>query len=111
VIGVMVAEYLALTRLIHALSAWSVRRASTALAGAVLAGTLLALVQPERIYSDLLKPSLITLWLSQLIVFAWYPRYVRGNGGRLLWASLLAVGGAALMLFGLWSTIRNQLGG
>jgi hypothetical protein len=112
VVGVMLAEYYALTRLIHALGKWEIRRISISLAAVFLVGTALALIQPERIYEDLLKPSLITLWLSQLFVFAWYPRFVRRRHPEwnLTGAIVLGVAGSALMFFGLWSTIQNQLG-
>jgi purine-cytosine permease-like protein len=108
----MLAEYYALTRLIHALGRWELHRISIWLAAVFLVGTALALIQPERIYEDLLKPSLITLWLSQLFVFAWYPRFVRRRHPQwnLIWAIVLGAAGSALMLFGLWTTIQNQLG-
>jgi hypothetical protein len=34
--------------------------------------------RPLRVYSDLLVPSLVALWLAQLIVFAVYPRFAAG---------------------------------
>ena len=36
-----------------------------------------SLIDPEGFYSTLIKPSLIALWLSQLIVFAADPLFVR----------------------------------
>ena len=114
VIAVMVAEYLALSRLVHALTGSTVRGVSQLIAVVLVAGSAVSLVQPERVYDDLLKPSLVALWLSQILVFASYPIFVaRRSGDRPgALALAIAVGAAAsgLMLFGLWSTIVNQLG-
>jgi hypothetical protein len=41
-------------------------------AAASRAAAPVTLINPERIYTGLIKPSLVALWLSQLIVFAVY---------------------------------------
>ncbi len=117
VVGVMVAEFLALSRLLHALTAAPVPRWSRVLAVVLVAGSVVALVNPERVYNDLLKPSLIALWLAQLLVFVSYPffiarrsqRAMERRGSRVAGAAVLAIASSALMLFGLWSTIVNQV--
>ncbi len=82
--GVMLAEYFALTRLLHAVGSWRLRPITLVLAGIVVAAAPLMLIDPEGLYDALLKPSLVALWLSQLIVFAVYPRFARAHGQRLL---------------------------
>jgi amino acid transporter len=114
VVGVMVAEFLALSRLLHAMTGQAVRRVSGALAVVLVAGSAASLVEPQRVYEDLLKPSLIALWLSQLLVFLAYPLFVYRRHpqarGALAGAIAVAAAASALMIFGLWSTIQNQLG-
>ncbi len=103
--GVMLAEYFALSRLLHAMTARP-QRTITAGIGALLAVTApLTLINPERIYADLVKPSLVALWLSQLIVFAAYPRFAARHQHRLLPAYALAVVASAFTLYGVWVTI------
>jgi hypothetical protein len=72
---IILAEFLALTRLVHHLFVWPVRRVTAVMAAALVVGTAVTLVNPITIYEALLKPSLIALWLSQVIVFAVYPMY------------------------------------
>jgi hypothetical protein len=105
--GVMIFEYLALTRLLHALSARGSRTVTAAIAVPVLIGAPLVLIDPAGIYNALLKPSLVALWLSQLIVFAVFPRFVRIRGGRLTPALLLSAGACALALYGLWTGVHQ----
>jgi hypothetical protein len=109
VLAVVVAEYLALSRLGHALTRRPVGLVSRVLAGVLLVGATVTLVNPERAYDLLLKPSLVALWLSQLVVFAVYPRYAARHGGLRARHVALAVAASALMLFGLWSTTINQI--
>ena len=47
----------------------------------------ISLVDPDRFYDDLLKPSLGALFVSQLVVFLAFPRFRRGP---------LALGAAAV---------------
>src|SRR4029079_8146605 len=109
VLSVVVVEYLALSRLGHALTRQSLGRVSRVLAGVLLVGATVTLVNPERAYDTLLKPSLVALWLSQLVVFAVYPWYAARHGGLRARHVALAAAASALMLFGLWSTTINQI--
>jgi hypothetical protein len=109
VLSVVVAEFLALSRLGHALTYRPVGVLSRVLAGVLLAGATVTLVNPERAYDMLLKPSLVALWLSQLVVFAVYPWHAARHGGLRVRHVVLAVAASALMLFGLWSTTVNQI--
>ena len=65
------------------------------------------LIDPQRIYADLIKPSLIALWLSQFIVFAVYPLFAARHQQRRLPAWTLAVIAGALTIYGIWTTIRQ----
>lgn len=107
VAGVMLVEYLALSRLLHAVTAKSPRAIIVVLA-AVLVGTApITLIDPERIYNDLLKPSLIALWLSQLVVFAVYPRFAARFGRLRITDVALAVGGALFTVYGIYATLQH----
>jgi amino acid transporter len=110
VLGVVAAEFLALSRLLHALTAKPISTISRLLAAFLVAGSAVSLVNPLRVYRDLLVPSLVALWLSQLIVFAVYPRFEARRGQLSLGHVALACAASALMVFGLYSTLANQLG-
>ncbi len=43
-----------------------------------VAADAISLIHPERFYTDLIKPSLGALFVSQLVVFALFPRFRRG---------------------------------
>lgn len=81
--GVMLAEYLALSRLLTAVTALRLRPVIIGIAVAMVVAAPLTLINPGRIYSDLSRPSLVALWLSQLIVFAAYPRFAAKRHGRM----------------------------
>jgi hypothetical protein len=75
----------------------------------VLVGSApLSLINPQRFYDDLLKPSLIALWLSQLVVFAVYPRLAAARRHRQLPAWMLAIGGSAFAIYGLYATVQHS---
>jgi amino acid transporter len=109
IVGVMLVEYLALTRLIHAVRGTSISAASRLVAIPLVIGGPLSLIDPDRFYSDLLKPSLVALWLSQIIVVAVFPLFSRARNSLRPQGIVLALGATALMVFGLYSTLRNQV--
>jgi len=86
-LALIVAEYLALARLLHWLHGPSVRTMLAWIAVPFLAADAISLVDPSGFYDKLLKPSLGALFVSQLIVFLVFPRFRRG---------LLALAGAAV---------------
>jgi hypothetical protein len=59
------------------------------------------LIDPAGFYSALLKPSLIALWLSQLIVFAVYPSFVARQRERVLPALIVSLAAGGLAIYGL----------
>ena len=77
-LALIVAEYLALGRLLHWLHGPPVRTVLAWIALPFLGADAISLVDPDRFYDDLLKPSLGALFVSQLIVFLVFPRYRRG---------------------------------
>ncbi len=96
-LALIVAEYLALGRLLHWLHGVPLRSVLAWIAVPFIAGDAISLLDPDRFYDDLLKPSLGTLFVSQLIVFAVFPRFRRG-----LVAIALAAVSAGLVAWGLY---------
>lgn len=109
VLGVMVIEYLALTRLAHFTTGWSTRGVARAVGVALVAAGPISLLNPGRFYLDLLRPSLIALWVAQLIPMAVYPWFAARRGRLRISHLALSVGGSALMLFGLHSSLIHQV--
>lgn len=110
IVGVMLLEYLAVTRLVHALTRLRVRSIAGVLAvPLVAAGPVSLLAGPERFYADLLRPSLVALWVSQLIVIGVYPLFARRHGGIRVFDVVLTVGAAVVMGFGLYSSLVHQV--
>jgi amino acid transporter len=97
VAGLIVAEYLALSRLLFAFTGVAIRKLVTLIAVPFVALDTLSLVDPEWFDEHVLRPSLIALYLSQLIVFAVYPLYRR----RPVDVAIAAIA-FALMAWGLW---------
>jgi hypothetical protein len=106
--GVMLVEYLALSRLVTAMTAWPLRRVLAGIGVIIVAFAPVVLISPDEIYDDLLTPSLSALWLSQLIVFAVYPRFAARYGRKAVPAWVLAVAGTAFAIYGLWVTIHTS---
>jgi uncharacterized membrane protein YkvI len=105
--GVILAEYLALTRLVPAITSWPRRHVIAAIGAVLILAAPFSLIDPEGFYSSLLKPSLAALWVSQLIVFAVYPLFARKRRGRMLPAWALGAGASALAVYGLVLTFQQ----
>ena len=103
VAGLIMAEFLALSRLLGTMFHKPVRSVLVAIAVLFLVGNAAALINPRAVYADLLKPSLLALWVSQFLVFIVYPRYVARQRPLLLGDIVLTVVASALMVFGLYS--------
>jgi amino acid transporter len=106
--GVMLVEYLGLSRLIPTMTTLPVRRVIIGIGVLVIAFAPITLINPDAIYDNLLKPSLVALWLSQLIVFAVYPRYIGKQRGRMLPAWALTAAACSFAIYGLVSTIQHS---
>lgn len=107
VAGVMLVEYLALSRLLHAVTGRSTGSIIRVLALGLAATGPLSLIDPERVYSLLLKPSLIALWLSQLLVFVVYPRFAWRHGGSRPVTVALAAAASAFAVYGMYATLQH----
>lgn len=105
--GVMLCEYLALSRLIHAIGSWRTRPIAIGIGAVIVAAAPFSLIDPEGFYESLVKPSLIALWVSQLIVFAVFPRFARQQGQRMLPAWALSSVACACAVYGLIITLQH----
>ena len=76
-LALVVAEYLALARLLRWLHGIPLRASYAWIALPFLGLDAISLVDPDRFYDDLLKPSLGALFVSQLAVFVVFPRWRR----------------------------------
>jgi amino acid transporter len=109
VTGLIVAEYLALSRLLHAVTRVPVRKLLLWIGVPFVAFDALSLIDPESFDKNVLRPSLIALFLSQLIVFGVFPVY-RARRGRLTPVDVLIAAGAfALMAWGLYRAITHPV--
>jgi len=103
--GLIVAEYLALSRLVSWATGAAPRRVLVWIAVPFVAIDLVSLAAPEEIYERLLKPSLVALFASQAIVFVVYPRF-RARRGALGALDLAAAAGAtAVVGWGLYNVL------
>jgi hypothetical protein len=105
--GVIMCEYFALTRLGHAVCGWSVQRLAVAVGAVAVVAAPFTLIDPEGFYNTLLEPSLVALWVSQLIVFAVYPRFAARQRQRAWPAWTLALGASAFALYGVWTALHQ----
>ncbi|HEY2869867.1 MAG TPA: hypothetical protein VGJ11_10165 [Gaiellales bacterium] len=103
--AVIVAEFIALTRLARAMLGVSVRLAGRVIAVLFVATSIASPVDPEKAYSYALTPSLVALYVSQAIVFLVFPMF-RGRPTRLEWVAVTAA--TALAAFGLEVVISQQ---
>ena len=101
-LALIVAEYLALGRLLHWLHGPPLRRVLVWIAVPFLAADVLSLVNPQEFYDKLLKPSLGALFISQLIVFLVFPLFQRG----LRWLPLVAVA-SGLAVWGFYTLVAG----
>jgi amino acid transporter len=106
--GVILVEYFALSRLVTTITSWPRRRVIAGIGAVMVLFAPLTLINPDRIYDDLLTPSLVALWASMLIVFAVYPRFAIRRGSRPLPAWTLTLAASGLAVYGLWSAIVHS---
>ncbi len=104
-LALVVAEYLALARLARWLHAIPLTTSYALIAVPFLALDAVSLIDPDRFYDDLLKPSLGALFVSQLVVFAVFPRFRRGPA-----AVTLAAIASGLVGWGLYTLVSGSTG-
>jgi amino acid transporter len=105
--GVMLVEFLALTRLLHRLTARPMRQVIGVLSAVLVVSAPITLIDPDRIYDDLLKPSLVALWLSQLVVFVAYPWFGARHDRLRVVDVVLAAGASAFAIYGIYATFQS----
>jgi amino acid transporter len=105
--GVMLVEYLALTRLVPVVTSLRRRTVTIGIGIIIVAAAPVSLINPDAFYDWLLRISLVALWVSQFMVFAAYPFFIRKFGGRQWLAWLLAVIACALTAYGVWATLHH----
>jgi hypothetical protein len=102
-LALIVAEYLALGRLLHWLHGLPLRRVLVWIAGPFVLADAISLVDPEAFYNKLLKPSLGALFVSQLLVFLVFPLFRRG----VRWLPLVAVA-SGLAVWGFYTLVSGS---
>ena len=102
-LALIVAEYLALGRLLHWLHGPPLRRVLVWIAVPFVAADALSLINPDAFYDRLLKPSLGALFISQLLVFGVFPLFRRG----LRWMPLVAVA-SGLAVWGFYTLVAGS---
>ncbi len=110
VAALIVVEYLALGRLAHAMLRTPLQPTLAAIAVPFIAADAISLINPQRFYNDLLRPSLVALFLSQLVVFAVYPRFRRIHERLRPQDLAVAVIASALVIYGIYTTLTNSAG-
>ena len=102
-LALIVAEYLALGRLLHWLHGVPLRRVLVWIAAPFVIADAISLIDPEKFYDKLLKPSLGALFVSQLIVFVVFPLFRRG----VRWLPLVAVA-SGLAVWGFYTLVSGS---
>ena len=102
-LALIVAEYLALGRLLHWLHGLPLRRVLVWIAGPFVVADAISLIDPEAFYNKLLKPSLGALFISQLLVFLVFPLFRRG----VRWLPLVAVA-SGLAVWGFYTLVSGS---
>ena len=101
-LALIVAEYLALARLLHWLHGPPVRRALAWIAVPFVAADAISLADPKGFYDNLLQPSLGALFVSLFIVSAVFPRFRPGPVGV-----VAAVIGSTLAGYGFYTVVAG----
>jgi amino acid transporter len=102
-LALIVAEYLALGRLLHWLHGPPLRRVLLWIAVPFVVADAFSLIDPEEFYDKLLKPSLGALFVSQLIVFVVFPLFKHG----LRWLPLVAIA-SGLAVWGFYTLVSGS---
>jgi amino acid transporter len=108
--GLIIAEFIALSRLLGAIFKRPSRLMVTVIAVLFLVASLISMLNPPAAYDLLLKPSLIALWISQLLVVAVYPWFVTRHRNLLLGDAALTAAASVVMLFGLYTAVTSSFG-
>jgi hypothetical protein len=105
-LALVVVEYVALTRLVHAVTGVPVRTVSRLLVVLLTAAAAAAAIAPGRLSATLLRPSLVALWLALLVPVIGYPAFRRRFAALTLVDVAAAVVATALFGYGLLESFR-----
>jgi hypothetical protein len=109
IMAVLLLEYVALTRLLHYVSGAPIRLWVWVLGAALaIAGPVSVALDPDKFYDKLIKPSLVLLWLSQVIVVGVFPIYLHRQSKLKPWHVLVTAVAVAVMVFGFWNTVAGS---
>jgi amino acid transporter len=106
----IVLELLALGRLVHWLAGTAIRPTLAAISVPFVLADVISLVNPDAFYDKLSRPSLIALFVSQILVFIAYPLFRRGERRRLPAALVATAVATALAGYGLYTAISSAGG-
>jgi hypothetical protein len=98
----IVAEYLALGRVIHWLHGLPLSTTLAWIGVPFVIADAISLVNPDGFYNDLLTPSLVALYVSQLLIFLVFPLFRRD--ARAVALAALAVPLAGWGIYGLFAS-------
>ncbi len=109
--GLIVAEFIAVGRVLYVMVKPDIRKINLILAGLFIIADFISIANPKAFYNDLIIPSIIALYISQLIVFVVYPLYAK-KGSKIsiptisiaAVASILALAGLYIVITGLASS-------
>ena len=107
VFGLIIAEFIALSRLLSAILRWPSRQMVLAISALFVVASAISLLNPTGAYDLLLRPSLIALWIAQLLVVVVYPWFVRGHRRLLLGDVALATAASCVMAAGLYFAVSS----
>jgi hypothetical protein len=109
VLTLVLLEYVALTRLLTAMTPLRPGGAQAWIGGAFLVSACLSLLGPDATYERLLKPSLVTLYAAELVVVAVYPLWRKRLGRLRPHDIVVALLAAALMVYGGLEAVAPRL--
>lgn len=101
-IGLVLAEFIALARLWRSMFRWSDRHSGVIIGGLFVLLDIASLADPFRFYELTIGPSLVALFVAQLIVFAVYPLFRSKQGRFRLVDAVVALVAIAWSLFGIY---------
>ncbi|MDE1823518.1 MAG: APC family permease [Candidatus Micrarchaeota archaeon] len=105
VIGLVLAEFFALTRLMKHMLNIELSSSVLWISGLFMLMSLASLINPYKFYDYTLQPSLIALWISQLIPVIAYPSFLKRFSRLTAVGVFAALVSAALMLYGLYTAL------
>jgi amino acid transporter len=103
----IVLELLALGRLVHWLAGTEIRPTLAAISVPFVLADVISLVNPDAFYDRLSQPSLVALFVAQIVVFLVYPLFRRGERRRLPTALVATAVATALAGYGLYTAISS----